>query len=235
MKKTSFGGQSRFQRFVNGRGFYAVLAACLLSIGGVAAALVSQGLPRTEEPSVSEPPVSVAEPVEQLVTNQPDDRVTTTSESNITTTTAAQAADLYIFPFGNLVQKAYSNGQPAYSETMGDWRVHNGTDFVGEKGKPVKALADGTVFSVEQDPMWGTVICIDHGLDVISRYCGVSPSVTVGTAVKVGDTIGNLSDIPCESSQPSHLHLELTVDGQSADPVVAIGLEVRYEETQATE
>ncbi len=236
MKKTSFGGGSRFQRFISGRGFYAALAACLLAIGGVAVALASQGLFQTQEPSVSEPPTSSAEPVEQLVTNQPDNRTTTTTNSTATTTTTvAQAADLYILPFGNAVQKAYSDGRPAYSVTMGDWRVHNGADFTGELGQTVKALADGTVLSVEEDVMWGTVVCIDHGMEVISRYCGVKPSVAVGAAVTVGQSIGTLTEIPCESGEQPHLHLELSVDGQLADPVAAIGREVRYEESQITE
>lgn len=234
MKNTYFGGETRFQRFISGRGFYVALAACLLAVGGVAAALAGQGLFKSEEPSVSEPPTSSAKPVEQVVTNQPDDRTTTTTKSTVTTTiTAAQAADLYVLPFGNLVQKTYSDGKPAYSVTMGDWRVHNGTDFAGDPDQPVKALADGTVLSVEEDPMWGTVLCIDHGLEVVSRYCGVKPSVAVGDTVTVGQSIGTLTEIPCESGQTPHLHLELSVDGQLADPVAAIGLEVRYAEDTA--
>ncbi len=229
MKQSSY-GSSRFQRFINGRGFYAVLAACLLSVGGIALALVGQGL-FTDAPSdVSEPPASQAEPVEQVVTNQPDDRTTTTTTTTAatTTTTTTKAADLYVLPFGNLLQKAYSAGQPAYCETMGDWRLHNGADFAGDLEQPVKALARGTVLSIEEDAMWGNVITIDHGMDVFSRYCGVKASVKQGEAVDVGKVIGKLVEIPCESAVAPHLHLEITVDGQIVDPVETLGREVRY-------
>ena len=236
MKKITIGGESRFQRFINGRGFYAVLAVCLLAVGGVAAALVSRGLTGDQDPAVSEPPLSDAAPVEQVVTNQPDDRTTTATQAPATTaTTQAATADLYVLPFGNLVQKVYSDGAPAYSVTMNDWRVHNGADYEGEIGESVRAIADGTVLAVENDPLWGTVVRIDHGLDVISTYCGVKSALAVGTNVKVGQTIGTLEEIPCESAQKPHLHLELTVDGKTADPVTAIGLDVRYAEDEITQ
>lgn len=229
MKKTTYGGT--FHRFMNGRGFYAVLAVCLIAVGGVAAAVVSRGGFYAQEPTESEPSASMVEPVEQVITNQRDDRTTTTTVTTTvptTTKTTAQSADLYVLPFGNGVQKAYSDGQPTYSVTMQDWRVHNGVDFVGDIDQTVKALADGTVLSVEEDAMWGMVVSIDHGLDVVSRYCGVQPSVTEGTEVKAGQSIGTLSAIPCESAQEPHLHLELSIDGHLVDPVVAIGCDVRY-------
>ena len=46
----------------------------------------------------------------------------------------------------------------------------------------------------------------------------------------MGDIIGNLSEIPCESLEGSHLHLEITADGKLIDPINAIGQEVRYTE-----
>lgn len=79
-----------------------------------------------------------------------------------------------MLPLGNEVLKAFSGGQPVYSETMKDWRTHNGTDFKGEIGAEVKAAADGTILKVENDPLWGGVIEIDHGFNIVSRYCGVT-------------------------------------------------------------
>ena len=113
---------------------------------------------------------------------------------------------------------------------MNDWRVHNGVDFVGSDGQAVKALADGTIQDLEEDPLWGKTITIDHGFGIQSRYCGVTPSVKEGDTVKVGDIVGNLSEIPCESLEGSHLHLEITADGKLIDPINAIGQEVRYTE-----
>lgn len=235
--RKSFDGSSRFQKFMNGNGFYVAIAACLLAVGGVAVALVGQGLFHGPADGVSEPPSSVAEPVEQVVTNQPDDRTngstTTTGKTTTGTTTTAGAPDLYILPLGNLVQKAYSHGMPAYCETMKDWRTHDGTDFAGEEGQKVRALARGTVQSIEEDPLWGEVLVIDHGVEVYSRYCGVHASVKVGDRVDVGDTVGSLVAIPCEAAQGYHLHLEMSVDGDPVDPVTALAKEVRYAEGAA--
>ncbi len=227
---------SRFKRFINGRGFYIALAVCLLAVGGAAIATFGQTLFVRENGESSSPNASMT-PVEQIVTDVPDDRktTTTTATSTTTTTTTTAVADLFILPFGNAVQKAYSDGQPAYSLTMGDWRTHDGTDFAGELGQKVKALADGKVTAVTESPMWGTVITVDHGMEVISRYYGVKPAVKAGDSVKVGDQLGTLIEIPCESADAPHLHLEMSIDGKTVDPVAAIGLEVRTVEDAANE
>lgn len=228
---------SRFKRFISGRGFYIALAVCLLAVGGIAVATFGQTLFVTESGDTSEP-TSEIKPVEQLVSDQPDDRKTTTittTEAATTTTTVVSAADLYILPFGNAVQKAYSDGKPAYSLTMGDWRIHDGTDFAGELGTAVKALADGEVTAVTEDPFWGIGITVDHGMGVVSRYYGVEAQIKVGDEVEVGQVIGTLTTVPCEASDEPHLHLEMTVDGQSVDPVLALGREVRYTENEQSQ
>lgn len=227
---------SRFKRFINGRGFYVALAVCLLAVGGVAVATFGETL-FVSEGGESSSPNSEMTPVEQIVSDLPDDRktTTTTTTASTTTTTTTAAADLFILPFGNLVQKAYSDGQLAYSVTMGDWRTHDGTDFAGELGQKVKALADGKVTAVAESLLWGTVVTVDHGMEVISLYYGVEPAVKAGDSVKVGDTLGTLAAIPCEAADAPHLHLEMSIDGKTVDPVAAIGLEVRYAEAAATE
>ncbi len=227
---------SRFKRFINGRGFYAALAVCLLAVGGVAVATLGETLFVRE--GTTSTPNSETTPVEQIVSDQPDERKTTTTTTTATTTattitTTTTAADLYILPFGNAVVKAYSDGQPTYSLTMGDWRTHDGTDFVGELGQKVKALADGKVTAISESPLWGAIITVDHGMEVISRYYGVKPAVKKGDNVKVGDLLGTLTAIPCESADGPHLHLEMSIDGKTVDPVAAIGLEVRYVEKDA--
>ena len=223
---------SRFKRFMNGRGFYVTLAACLLAVGGIAVATFGEKM-FVREGGESSLPNSETAPVEQ--SDLPDDRKTTTTTTTTATTTATTttaAADLYVLPFGNAVLKAYSDGKPAYSLTMGDWRTHDGTDFAGEFGQKVKALADGKVTEVAESPLWGMMITVDHGMEVISRYYGVNPTVKAGDTVKVGETLGTLIAIPCEASDAPHLHLEMSIDGKAVDPVEAIGLEVRYAESE---
>ena len=231
--KETFSGKSRFVRLMRGRGVYVALAASVLAFGGVAVAMLGQELFHSEPGGESSLPPD--EMVEQIVTNQPANRTTTTTtattapiRTTTATTTATEEAELYILPLSNTVQKPFSVDAPLYCETMQDWRIHTGVDFAGEAEQNVKALANGTVLAIEEDVMWGVCITIDHGVGVVSRYCGVQPSVSKGASVKVGQVIGRLGTVPCESAQRPHLHLEMTVDGIPVDPVTALAKEVRY-------
>ena len=228
MDRKTIHGTSRFKRFIEGRGFYVALAACLLATGGIAVATFGETLFVSQDKD--EVSSSIERPVEQIVTGEPEDRTTTTTVPKTTTTTAAKAADLFVLPMGNTLLKPYSDGAPVYSETMKDWRTHDGADFVGEDGQEIRALADGTVTAVSTHPLWGGCVTIDHGLGVVSYYFGVEPSVQQGKTVTVGSPIGTLSTAPCEAGERDHLHLEMTVDGVRVDPVKTIGREVRTAE-----
>lgn len=238
-----------WKNLVKDKGFYAALGICILAVGVVAAAALSGSLlDRMGEPAPSDPtaptaptaPVTLAtrsaattaRQVQIPVTNVPDLR--TTAATEIPTTAAAptqpeKPRELYLLPMGNQVSKRFSNGEPAWSPTMGDWRVHNGTDFTGSEGDEVKAVADGIVCAVTESIMWGDIIEIDHGFGIRTRYCGVSArNLLVGDTVEAGDPIGVLGMVPCESEEGSHLHLELLSSDKHLDPVKVIGVEVRF-------
>lgn len=222
---------SRFTRFIAGSGFFGLLAICLLVIGGVAFATFGRDM-LGDKDKVTEPTDSGQQVVER-VTNVADTRTTvTTQKTTVPTTTpsttAAATEPLFVLPGTNAVAKAFSGNTPVYSATMGDWRCHNGTDFSGNSGMTVKAVAEGTVKAIEEDAAWGGVVVIDHGFGVQSRYCGVTPSVKKGAVVKAGDALGSLIGVPCESADGCHLHLEITVAGAYADPVKTIDREVKY-------
>jgi len=221
------------------KGFYLALAVCIVAVGGVATAGFLSMLPSSDnlpDPSSAASPKTAApttpatqkeQPVAQNPTDIPDDRTTEPNEP-ATAETGAPPADLFVLPLSNEVLREFSGGQPVFMETMGDWRIHNGVDFKGEENQQVRALADGTVKSIEDDPIFGKGIVIDHGFEIISRYYGVAVSgITAGDVVKVGDVIGMLCDIPCELGDGPHLHLEIIVNGEFVNPVESIGLPVR--------
>ncbi len=225
-------GNSRFRQFFRHNGVFLALAVSLFAVVSVIIAGMGERLSSTSEES--QPPSE--EQVEQNVTDQKDDRTTTTTttttvQTTTTSTATTQTADLYVLPLTNTVQKVFSPDEPLYSETMEDWRLHLGIDYAGTIEQTVKAVARGTVSVVTEDPLWGGVVEIDHGVGVVSRYCGVTASVRVGEKLDAGDAIGILAKIPCESVQSPHLHLEMMVDGQPIDPVGALGVEVRYADT----
>lgn len=223
---------SKFKKFLSGKGFFAVLAVCLLVVGGVAFAMFLDATGVMQNEPDNQTDQTQGQQVVEPLTNVADTRTTTTTVTTTVTTTApTQAAEpLFVLPGSNTVSKAYSGATPVYSATMGDWRCHNGADFSGNEGMTVKVIADGMVKSVSEDAAWGGCIVVDHGFGVHSKYCGVTASVKVGDTVKAADKIGTLSGVPCESADGCHLHLEVTVSDAYADPVKTIDKEVKYPE-----
>lgn len=127
------------------------------------------------------------------------------------------------FPLSEVVDKDFSAGELVYSITMGDYRSHNGTDFNGLAGDNVHAICDGTVLSVTKDELWGTVVEVDHANAMVGRYAGFkTTALKVGDLLKRGDTMGTLGGIPIESSDGSHLHLELRINDKSVNPMKAM-------------
>ncbi len=208
----------------------AILALCLVVAGGVSLAAFTSGTDKQGETTTTT--IGDDQQVAERVTGVPDTRTTSAQQTTTAKTSATQATQdtkkLFVLPGSNAVSKAFGGSEPMYSATMGDWRCHNGADFSGNDGMTVKAIAEGTVKSVSEDAAWGGVVVIDHGFGVQSRYCGVTASVKVGDTVQVGDKIGTLSGVPCESADGCHLHLEITVSGVYADPIKTIGKEVKY-------
>ncbi len=220
-------------------GFYLALALCLVAVLGVATATFLNAFDRinTDDEGNSSPSrasftTAATKPVEQKVTNIPDERTaakTTTAAATTAATTKKPPADLFVLPLTNQVIRSYSGSKPVFSPTMNDWRVHNGVDFKGEINQPGKAVADGIISAVYSDKLWGGVIEIDHGYGIISRYCGVKAgTLKKNSSVNVGDVIGWLSNVPCESKDGPHLHLEIKVNDEYVNPVEAIGREVKY-------
>lgn len=127
---------------------------------------------------------------------------------------------LNIYPASKTVTKEYSGDNPVYSLTMGDWRVHQGIDLAAEAGSVVKAVSAGTVKEIKNDPMFGTTIIIAHnGFD--AYYCGLGDTALVkeGDAVSLGDEIGSIKEVPCESVEENHLHFGVQKDGKWINPL----------------
>lgn len=227
-----------FLKKLSGKGFYFALAVCIVAIGGVATAAFAgnfNGIDQAgDEPARTTTTNDRA--VNEPATGVPDTRPTTTTTTVTTTTTTTTAPDeeanapvtsqLMVLPMGNQLVKEFSDGKAVYSDTMADFRTHDGADFAGESGDKVVAVSAGKVTEVKEDALWGKTITIDHDHGITSTYCGVTATVKEGDTVKAGDAIGVLSDIPCELLSGHHLHLEIAVNGETVDPVEAIGLEV---------
>lgn len=154
------------------------------------------------------------------VTGVPDER-TKKEES-----TTGNPSEKFIFPLTNNIIKDYSDNVAVKSNTLGDWRVHNGIDFTAKTGDTVKAVKSGSVNAVYIDKLWGTVVEIDHGDSIVAKYCGLKDGTTpsVGDVLQQGETVGTVGLIPSEAADEPHLHFEMTVSGKTADPIEVMGI-----------
>ncbi len=227
-----------FWKKLTGKGFYFALAVCIVAVGGVATAAFTGGFSGLDQ-SHKDPAVTTTtgdKAVNKPKTDVPDTRVSTTTTTTTGTTTTSNpdkeanapvSPQLMVLPMGNQLVKEFSDGKAVYSETMADFRTHNGVDFAGKAGDKVGAVSGGKITAIKEDALWGKMIVIDHDHGITSTYCGVTAAgIAEGDTVKAGQSIGVLSDIPCELLSGPHLHLEIAVNGETVDPVDAIGLEV---------
>ncbi len=100
------------------------------------------------------------------------------------------------------------NGRPA---------MHNGLDIAGPNRSPVMATAPGTVVFAGRSGEFGTLVEIDHGFGIHTRYAHLSKiNVKVGQKVGVRQTVGLIGS--SGRSTGPHLHYEVIHDGKNLDP-----------------
>ncbi len=123
------------------------------------------------------------------------------------------------YPVSGSVSLGYSL-QSVYSETMKDWRAHQGIDIEAPLAAAVTVPADGRVERVYQDKLWGNVIEIQHKGGLKTIYKGVSTldMVDAGETVAAGTVISGVGISPSESKAQPHLHFETWQDGVCVNP-----------------
>ncbi|MCI9405788.1 MAG: M23 family metallopeptidase [Oscillospiraceae bacterium] len=236
-------------KFLLGKGFYTALAVCVLGAGAAAWVIVDKTIDSfsTEPPAVSTPalqnPVSQKEQkVQQEVSNisRPSSSSSSAAVSSSAPAVSSKASESsvqdtispslgvssFLLPVEDTVFNLFSGTELVKDETLDKWHTHNGIDIKAEMGSPVRAVADGVVSLVKDDPMWGTVVEITHGDDLISRYCGLQQELSVveGQAVSIADEIGQVGDTNlAETALQTHLHFELFEDGVRVDPLDRMG------------
>ncbi len=124
-------------------------------------------------------------------------------------------------PVEGKVLMDYSMDCLCYNPTTRDWRTHDGMDLAAAAGTPVKAAADGTVYTVFSDETMGKTVVIRHADGYVTTYASLDEDVEVaaGDTVKLGQTIGYAaSSALLESALGDHVHFAVTCDGKSVDP-----------------
>lgn len=238
-------GNSKFSRFVNGKGFYIALAICLVAIGtAVYLALnnsngviknIESGSGASSQPiqssSIPNWDASSAKQTEKTVSGVPAAAASSSQSSSSAATSSASSKSksvseiVYAMPVSGKVVTAYSADKLTYDKTMGDWRTHDGVDIAASEGTPVKACASGKVVDIKVDDMLGQEIIISHGNGIKSVYANLTSQVNVkkGQYVEVGNTIGAVGDTAeAEIGITPHLHFEIKKNGTDVDPLALI-------------
>ncbi len=99
-------------------------------------------------------------------------------------------------------------------------KLHTGTDWSAGCGAPVRAAGPGVVSGVKGSPAYGTLITIDHGGGIQTRYAhSYRRDVTarVGRKVRAGELIAKVGS--AGYSTGCHLHFEVKRDGGFVDPL----------------
>ncbi len=95
---------------------------------------------------------------------------------------------------------------------------HAGLDISADRGKPVRATADGTISEAGWSGNYGNMVLVGHRFGLSTRYGHLSRlAVVSGQSVRRGDVIGYVGSTG-RSTSP-HLHYEVLLNGQAINPL----------------
>ena len=224
----------------NGRGLYIALAICLLAIIGIGVYSAIMNVftapeynspvpnstasslkpPATTKPASLRPVVTKAPPVPAPVTTV---AAKPTEKEDISVSVVEPSKRVYTKPVNGSVTKDFSDDVLVYSVTMNDYRVHSGVDIAAALGNPVMAFCDGTILAINEDPLMGYTVSIDHGGGLVSVYQNLSAivpqGIEVGAKVKSGDVIAGVGESALiECAESPHLHFEVFLNDVAVNP-----------------
>jgi murein DD-endopeptidase MepM/ murein hydrolase activator NlpD len=121
-------------------------------------------------------------------------------------------------PDGNPVARGWETRGFGENAGLEGRSFHNGCDIACPEGTPVLATAPGAVIFAGDDPVYGKLVILQHGLTGYSTFYGHNRELKVrlGAEVKRGDVVA-LSGNTGRSSAP-HLHYEIRLHGVPLNP-----------------
>ena len=160
-------------------------------------------------------PEEPAEPVQSVVEVTVPEK-----EPEVTEPVTPVAPRLIVSPLSGETVAAFSMDELAYSETLADWRTHDGIDIKADAGTQVLAASSGTVLSVADDDLMGTTVVIAHDGGYETTYSNLQsvPTVAPEQYVSAGQVIGAVGATSlAEASMSPHLHFSVSKDGKVID------------------
>lgn len=207
----------------NGKGYYIALIACLMAVGISGYVFVQTAKESAVGESLEAAP-GVTEYQSQTTTPSPSaeaDKEAMAVEDPMEDA-YEETANQVVWPIQGNVTATFSRDTLTYSETMADWRTHEGLDIAANMGDLVSAAGDGTVTAVYEDDFLGTVVVVSHTGDLATLYGNLmeSTAVAVGDTVTAGQPLGQVGTTALlETAEPAHLHFEVFSQGEPVDPM----------------
>ena len=115
----------------------------------------------------------------------------------------------------------YSQEKLVFSKTLDEWTTHSGVDIAADRGTQVKAVADGVISEIKNDPRLGILVIIAHQNGIKTIYANLASDnmVTANQKVKLGDVIGAVGNSAIfESAEQPHLHFEVLKNNIPVNP-----------------
>lgn len=108
------------------------------------------------------------------------------------------------------------------------YQTSKGVTYKNEEDETFDVLASlsGTVESIQESSLYGTIIVIKHDNDTKTEYLGCSNVVCqVGDEVKQGDVIASSGYAQYDEASGNHVHFRVFKDNKYVDPLELIGKE----------
>ncbi|MBQ7688764.1 MAG: peptidoglycan DD-metalloendopeptidase family protein [Clostridia bacterium] len=246
-----------FKKMMKGRAVYLALGVCVLAAGIVSYTSTLQKINRSVQPNeeteiithvhiddrpqtepaqtqVSPPIAKPEETTPAAPTQEPQTEASPVFDNRSPTVADADTAGeevSFSLPLSARMGDDYSMGVPVFSDTMGDYRTHNGVDFLGDAGTAVRAIGSGTVTKVTASALYGNTVTVDHGNGIVSTICGLANEglVHAGDEVTADTVLGVVGSIPAEEKEGPHIHLEIRVNGILTDPLEILQIDPEEE------
>ncbi|WP_164667600.1 M23 family metallopeptidase [Virgibacillus doumboii] len=96
-----------------------------------------------------------------------------------------------------------------------------GIDIAHADGETFDVLASlsGTVEEVKEDPLYGNVVTLSHGNDVVTYYASMGEvNVKDGDKVQQGDVLGTAGESIFGKDNGTHVHFEIRKNGDEVNP-----------------
>ena len=207
--------QNNNGKFTKNKGFYILLGALVLVIGISSYAFFSDASKEQEELAQAGLSVPAAEQMTQTAETAP------TMQTSDETGLGHGAQGRTVMPVSGQVLQEYAMDRLTFNATTKDWRTHNGVDLAASVGTQVQAAQSGTVEAVLDDAYYGMTVRLQHADGYSTTYSGLAEEVLVETGDKVtaGQVIGTVGDTALiETAMESHLHFEVSCNGEPVDP-----------------